>query len=78
MRLLLAALLSSATASAATTQENATKYQALRARLNSEFIVVGDAPGKSQPADERIEPRGIIRWSGSTIGLGELTSAIVA
>ena len=76
MRLLLAALLFSATASAATTQENAAKYQALRARLNSEFIVVGDAPGKSQPADERIEPQGIIRWSDSTIGLGWYIGAL--
>lgn len=70
MRFLLAALLFSATASAATTQENAAKYQALRARLDTEFIVVGDAPGMSQPADERIEPDGPIRWSDSTIGLG--------
>ncbi|MBK7582513.1 MAG: hypothetical protein IPI67_20240 [Myxococcales bacterium] len=70
MRFLLAALLFSATASAATTAENAAKYQALRARLASEFIVVGDAPGMSQPADERIEPQGIIRWSDSSIGLG--------
>jgi len=70
MRFLLAALLVSATASAATTQENVAKYQALRNRLNTEFIVVGDAAGMSQPADERIEPEGIIRWSDSTIGLG--------
>ena len=70
MRLAIAALLFSTTASAATTSENAAKYQALRARLASEFIVVGDAPGMSQPADERIEPQGIIRWSDSSIGLG--------
>ena len=70
MRFLLAALLCSSTALAATTSENAAKYQALRNRLNTEFIVVGDAAGMSQPADERIEPEGIIRWSDSTIGLG--------
>ena len=76
MRFLLAALLFSTTASAATTSENAAKYQALRARLASEFIVVGDAPGMSQPADERIEPQGIIRWSDSSIGLGWYIGAL--
>lgn len=76
MRLLLAALLFSATASAATTSENAAKYQALRSRLSTDFIVVGDAPGMSQPADERIEPQGIIRWSDSTIGLGWYIGAL--
>jgi MYXO-CTERM domain-containing protein len=70
MRLLLAALLCTATASAATTTENVAKYQALRSRLDTEFVVTGDAAGMSQPADERIEPQGIIRWSDSTIGLG--------
>ncbi|MCC6216746.1 MAG: hypothetical protein IT376_17940 [Polyangiaceae bacterium] len=72
MRAALAAavLLVSGGAAAATTAENAAKYQALRTRLAAEFIVVGDEPGESQPADERKENEGIIRWSDSTIGLG--------
>ena len=53
MRFLLAALLCSSTTLAATTSENVAKDQALRNRLNTEFIVVGDAAGMSQPADER-------------------------
>ncbi|MBI3202312.1 MAG: hypothetical protein HYZ29_12290 [Myxococcales bacterium] len=72
MRFSLAALLllAAPSALAATTAENAAKYQSLRARLDSEFILVGDQAGMSQPADERKETEGIIRWSDSTIGLG--------
>ncbi len=57
-------------ASAQTTADNLEKYHALRARLLSEFTVVGEAPGQSQPADVRDDGEGFIKWADSTIRLG--------
>lgn len=55
---------------AQTTAENLAKYHALRARLLTEFTVVGEGPGDSQPADVRDEGEGFIKWADSTIRLG--------
>jgi hypothetical protein len=57
-------------ASAQTTAENLAKYHALRARLLTEFTVVGEGPGESQPADLRDDGEGFIKWADSTIRLG--------
>lgn len=55
---------------AQTTADNLEKYHALRARLLSEFTVVGEAAGQSQPADVRDDGEGFIKWADSTIRLG--------
>lgn len=60
----------SVSASAQTTGENLAKYEALRTRLKDEFVRIGDAPGKGQPAEERNDQQGFIRWADSTIRLG--------
>jgi len=57
-------------AHAQTTGENLATYQQLRTRLEDEFVRVGDAPGKGQPAEERNDDQGFIRWADSTIRLG--------
>ena len=57
-------------ARAQSTAENLEKYHALRARLLSEFTVVGEEQGQSQPADVRDDGEGFIKWSDSTIRLG--------
>src|SRR5262245_21246849 len=56
--------------SAQTTAQNLEKYHALRARLLTEFTVVGEGPGESQPADIRDDEEGFIKWADSTIRLG--------
>ncbi len=55
---------------AQSTGENLAKYEKLRDRLDAEFVRVGDAPGKGQPAEERNDDQGFIRWADSTIRLG--------
>jgi MYXO-CTERM domain-containing protein len=62
--------LASFSAGAQTTGENLAKYEALRTRLKDEFVRIGDAPGKGQPAEERNDQQGFIRWADSTIRLG--------
>jgi MYXO-CTERM domain-containing protein len=62
--------LTASAAHAQTTAQNLTKYHQLRARLLSEFTVVGGAPGQSQPADLRDDGEGFIKWADSTIRLG--------
>jgi MYXO-CTERM domain-containing protein len=64
--------------SAQSTKDNLGKYWALRQRLNDEFTVVGDGPGKSQPADERRDSQGYIRWADSTIRLGWYTGVLAS
>jgi hypothetical protein len=68
--LAVAAALLASPARAQSTAENVEKYHALRARLLTEFTVVGEGPGDSQPADVRDEGEGFIKWSDSTIRLG--------
>lgn len=57
-------------APAQTTGENLAKYDKLRTRLKDEFVRIGDGPGKGQPAEERDDQEGFIRWADSTIRLG--------
>jgi hypothetical protein len=45
-------------------------YHRLRSRLTSEFTVVGDGPGESQPAPERMDNLGLMKWGDGTIALG--------
>ena len=53
-----------------TTNQNLAKYHRLRQRLTSEFTSVGDAPGQSQPAPERTDASGLMKWGDGTIALG--------
>lgn len=53
-----------------TTTQNLAKYHRLRARLTSEFTVVGDGPGHSQPCPERMDGLGLMKWGDGTIALG--------
>lgn len=57
-------------ARADTTAQNLDKYRALRQRLVAEFVSVGPAPGQSQPAPERFESLGLMKWGDGTIALG--------
>lgn len=68
--LALAALVVTGPAAAQTTTDNHAKYQALRARLTTDFVFVGDVPGGSQVAQERNDAIGRIRWADGTIYLG--------
>src|SRR5678816_606478 len=68
--LLSAALACTATARAQSTAENLEKYHALRARLLTEFTVVGEGAGESQPADLRDDGEGFTKCADSTIRLG--------
>src|SRR5262245_30017949 len=71
--LVLAALLSlvdARLAGADTTAQNLDKYRALRQRLVTEFVSVGPAPGQSQPAPERMDSAGLMKWGDGTIALG--------
>jgi MYXO-CTERM domain-containing protein len=68
--------LGASTAGAATTQENFAKYTKLRQRLATDFMVVGDGPGYSQPAEARNDGQGFIKWADSTINLGFYMSVL--
>jgi hypothetical protein len=68
--LVAALVLSSAAASADTTEQNLAKYHALRTRLVTDFTVVGSGAGQSQPADLRDDGEGFIKWADNTIRLG--------
>jgi uncharacterized protein (TIGR03382 family) len=71
MRIALAALvLLVANAQADTTAQNLEKYRALRHRLVSEFVSVGPGQGQSQPAPERMDTVGLMKWGDGTIALG--------
>jgi len=70
-RFLLAALvLTGSIAHADTTAENLAKYRALRQRLLTDFVSVGPAQGQSQPAPERTDSQGLMKWGDGTIALG--------
>jgi uncharacterized protein (TIGR03382 family) len=71
MRIALAALvLLVASARADTTAQNLEKYRALRHRLVTDFVSVGPAQGQSQPAPERMDNLGLMKWGDGTIALG--------
>jgi MYXO-CTERM domain-containing protein len=57
-------------ARAGTTAENAANYARLKKRLTTDFMVVGEQPGNSQPAPERQDTQGFIKWGDGTINLG--------
>jgi MYXO-CTERM domain-containing protein len=63
-------LMIAATAHADTTAQNLDKYRALRHRLVTEFVSVGGAQGQSQPAPERMDNLGLMKWGDGTIALG--------
>jgi MYXO-CTERM domain-containing protein len=53
-----------------TTAQNLDKYRHLRQRLVTEFTRVGPGPGQSQPAPERNDSTGWMKWGDGTIALG--------
>src|SRR5688500_7573614 len=57
-------------AHADTTMENVAKYRGLRQRLVTQFTSVGPAAGQSQPAPERMDNLGLMKWGDGTIALG--------
>jgi hypothetical protein len=57
-------------AHADTTAQNLDKYRSLRQRLATDFVSVGPAPGQSQPAPERMDNLGLMKWGDGTIALG--------
>ncbi|MBA2544800.1 MAG: hypothetical protein H0V17_34465, partial [Deltaproteobacteria bacterium] len=63
-------LLATASTSADTTAQNLAKYHRLRQRLVTEFTVVGPGQGESQPAPERMDAIGLMKWGDGTIALG--------
>jgi uncharacterized protein (TIGR03382 family) len=66
----LVVLASTHTAHADTTAQDLAKYHRLRQRLISDFTSVGTAPGQSQPAPERTDSAGLMKWGDGTIALG--------
>lgn len=67
---LVALLVVASVAHADTTAENLAKYRALRQRLVSDFVSVGPGQGQSQPAPERMDNLGLMKWGDGTIALG--------
>jgi hypothetical protein len=63
-------VLAAVAARADTPAENFGKYRHLRERLRSEFVSVGPARGQSQPAPERMDNLGLMKWGDGTIALG--------
>jgi MYXO-CTERM domain-containing protein len=59
-----------APAHADTTAQNLAKYRRLRQRLVTDFVSVGTAPGQSEPAPERTDSVGLMKWGDGTIALG--------
>jgi hypothetical protein len=53
-----------------TTAQNLAKYHRLRQRLDTEFASVGPNQGQSQPAPERTDSAGLMKWGDGTIALG--------
>ena len=70
MGLFLAVSAMSAPSFGQSTEKNLAKYVRLRQRLLDEFTVIGDGPGESQPAVQRHDTNGYIKWADSTISLG--------
>lgn len=62
--------LAATTSTADTTAQNLAKYRDLRHRLVAEFTSVGAGPGQSQPAPERNDTTGWMKWGDGTIALG--------
>jgi MYXO-CTERM domain-containing protein len=67
---LVALVIGAIPAHADTTAENLAKYRRLRHRLVTDFVSVGTAPGQSQPAPERTDAAGLMKWGDGTIALG--------
>ncbi|HEX5063830.1 MAG TPA: MYXO-CTERM sorting domain-containing protein [Kofleriaceae bacterium] len=67
---LAALLIVIAPAYADTTAQNLAKYHRLRQRLVTDFVSVGTAPGQSEPAPERTDGAGLMKWGDGTIALG--------
>ncbi len=63
-------VLGAGTSSANTTAQNLEKYRHLRQRLVTEFVSVGASAGQSQPAPERNDSTGWMKWGDGTIALG--------
>jgi len=57
-------------ARADSTAQDLAKYRRLRQRLVSDFVSVGTDPGQSQPAPERTDSAGLMKWGDGTIALG--------
>ena len=57
-------------ARADSTEQNVVKYYRLRQRLVTEFTSVGPGQGQSQPAPERMDGQGRMKWGDETIALG--------
>jgi uncharacterized protein (TIGR03382 family) len=53
-----------------TTDQDLAKYQRLRQRLVDQFVSVGTSPGQSEPAPERTDSAGLMKWGDGTIALG--------
>lgn len=67
---LAATLVSTQLAHADTTAQDLDKYRSSRRRLTTEFVSVGSARGQSQPAPERMDNIGLMKWGEGTIALG--------
>src|SRR5262245_52740737 len=63
-------VLATASARADNTAQNLAKYHRLRQRLVTDFTSVGAGPGQSQPAPERTDAAGLMKWGDGTIALG--------
>ena len=57
-------------ARADTTAQNLDKYRRLRQRLVTDFASVGTGQGQSEPAPERTDSAGLMKWGDGTIALG--------
>lgn len=57
-------------ARADTTEDNLGKYARLRERLLTDFTSAGLGPGQSEPAPERNDAAGFMKWGDGTIALG--------
>ena len=66
----LAVVLHASVARADNTQQDLAKYKHLRQRLLTQFTSVGPGPGQSQPAPERNDAQGFMKWGDGTIALG--------
>lgn len=65
-------------ARADTTEENLAKYTRLRERLLSDFTSVGLEAGQSEPAPERNDGAGFMKWGDGTIALGFYTGVLAS
>jgi len=65
-----ALLIGATTAHADTTADNLAKSWRLRDRLVTQFVSVGTQPGQSEPAPERTDSAGLMKWGDGTTALG--------